>query len=484
MLFNSYEYLLLFLPLVLTVHLSLKRWARHEVVGRVWLVVASLFFYGYAGPHYSLLLVGSLLFNFALGTVLGRDRSRGVVVRRALLGCGVTVNIVVLGYFKYTAFIFDNINLFFHVSISSTPPPLPPGLSFITFIQLAYLVERYRSPEHDYSAADYSVFGTFFPYLLSGPIVRVSDIVPQFKNTLSRVDYRGLSSGLFLFCIGLFKKVTIADQFGQFAVEGFDGASQLNFMFAWATSLSYTFQIYFDFSGYSDMAIGTALMFGCKLPFNFDSPYKALDIQDFWRRWHMTLGSFLRDYIYIPLGGNRSGETRTHINLMATFLLCGIWHGAGWNFIFWGALHGAGLIVRRLWGRTGLALSAVVAWLVTFNFVNTAWVFFRARTWAQAIDMVKTMFGFNGVTLPEGARHLLGFLGPSVQFMDWRQIMHRSRDAWIWIPIALVVCLFFHNSNRMVEDFRPDWKGYLVAAAGAYAIVHLFRMNEFLYFNF
>lgn len=221
---------------------------------------------------------------------------------------------------------------------------------------------------------------TFFPYLLSGPIVRYSQLMPQFESVPGRsVDYRNLSLGLFLLSIGLFKKVCIADEFAQWATGAFDMPIRLNFLYAWAASLSYTFQIYFDFSGYTDMAIGAALMLNIRLPINFNSPYKALDIQDFWRRWHITLSSFLRDYIYIPLGGNRVREGHLLLNLMITFLIGGIWHGAGWTFVIWGFLHGLATVIHRLWKMTNIKLPKAIAWLLTFGFVNVAWVFFRAK---------------------------------------------------------------------------------------------------------
>jgi D-alanyl-lipoteichoic acid acyltransferase DltB (MBOAT superfamily) len=285
--------------------------------------------------------------------------------------------------------------------------------------------------------------------------------------------------------MGLFKKVVVADRLGEWASEGFAAVAPLNLLYAWVTSLCYTFQIYFDFSGYTDMALGAALMFNIRLPINFNSPYKALDIQDFWRRWHITLGRFLREYIYIPLGGSRVRESRVYLNLMVTFIICGIWHGAGWTFIFWGFLHGAALVVLRGWKKIGGRLPLFVAWLLTFSFVNMAWVFFRARSWDEALKILSAMCGLNGLALPEEWSRFLGFLnGRFVQFMPWKEIMQGSRDACIWVPLALAVCLLLRNSNQMAESFKPGWKSLLVIAAGAYAALHLFKMNEFLYLNF
>jgi alginate O-acetyltransferase complex protein AlgI len=259
---------------------------------------------------------------------------------------------------------------------------------------------------------------------------------------------------------------------------------QLNFLYAWAASLSYTFQIYFDFSGYTDMAIGAALMFNIKLPINFNSPYKALDIQDFWRRWHITLSRFLRDYIYIPLGGNRVQESHLLLNLMITFLIGGIWHGAGWTFVFWGFLHGMATVIHRLWKMTNIKMPKVIAWVLTFGFVNVAWVFFRARTWGDAMRVISGMFGLNGLTLPEEWSNKLAFIKGAVLFSPWKQIMPQSRDAYLWILCAFLACLLLRNSNEMADRFKPNWWSLLVVVGAVYAILHIFRAQEFFYFNF
>ena len=236
-------------------------------------------------------------------------------------------------------------------------------------------------------------------------------MMPQFANLKNRViNYKNIALGLFIFSIGLFKKVVIADSFAVWATNGFDKAAVLNLFEAWATSLSYTFQLYFDFSGYCDMAIGAALLFNIKLPINFNSPYKALNIQDFWRRWHITLSRFLRDYIYIPLGGNRKGRLRTYANLMATFIIGGIWHGAGWTFVFWGFLHGVALVIHRIWSELGFKMNKFLAWFITFNFINITWVFFRAKEWDDALKVLKGMFGLSGIVLPNFLEAKLVFL--------------------------------------------------------------------------
>ncbi len=257
-----------------------------------------------------------------------------------------------------------------------------------------------RGETKEYDFLNYALFVTFFPQLIAGPIVHHKEMMPQFASRWNMVKrYKNIALGLFIFSIGLFKKVVIADTFAVWATAGFDTATTLNLIEAWATSLSYTFQLYFDFSGYTDMAIGIALLFNIKLPINFNSPYKALNIQDFWRRWHMTLSRFLRDYIYIPLGGNRKGEFRTYTNLLATFLIGGLWHGAGWTFIFWGFLHGLALVIHRVWQSLGFKMNKILAWFITFNFVNMAWIFFRAKEWDDAIKVLSGMFSLDNVVI-------------------------------------------------------------------------------------
>jgi len=488
-LFNSHEYLFLFLPLTLIVFFLINRWtrwARSQRLSEFWLIGSSLFFYGWSEPKYALLLVCLVLFNFSVGAGLNRFEPRRSVKRKIILIFGIAFDVALLGYYKYADFAITNVNYLFHTQFGLRSLAVPMGLSFVTFIQISYLVDTYRNPTKEYDLPTYGLFSTYFPYILAGPIVRHSEIMAQLKEAAKKAaDYHNLSVGLYLISIGIFKKVVVADRLGKWASEGFAAAPPMNFLYAWVSSLCYTFQIYFDFSGYTDMAIGVALMFNIRLPINFNSPYQALDIQDFWRRWHITLGRFLREYIYIPLGGNRVKEARVYFNLMATFIICGIWHGAGWTFVFWGFLHGAALVVCRAWKKMGGKMPAFVAWLLTFNFVNMAWVFFRARSWDEALKVLRAMCGLNGLALPEGWGQALNFLKSGyIQFLPWKEIMQGSRDACLWVPLALVVCLLLKNSNQMSENFKPGWRSLPVIAAGAYAALQLFRVNEFIYFNF
>ena len=391
MIFSSPGFILLFLPIVFFVYFFLNR-HRLTVPGKAWLVAASLFFYSWWNISYLPLLLGSIVFNFAIGSAISPHGRKISFSRRHVLIVGIAANLLLLGYFKYANFLVDNIDFAFSTRHAFPRILLPLGISFFTFTQIAYLVDSYRGEAREYDLLNYSLFVTFFPHLIAGPILHHGEMMEQFRSRWNlAVRYRNIARGLFIFSIGLFKKVILADTFSVWANAGFDGTGGLDFFSAWCASLSYTFQIYFDFSGYCDMAIGASLLFNIWLPINFNSPYKALDIQDFWHRWHMTLSRYLRDYLYIPLGGNRCSTPRVYFNLMTTFVLGGLWHGASWMFVLWGALHGSALVIHRLWIRQSWSMPPAVAWLITFLFVNFTWVFFRARDCGQAKRILRGM---------------------------------------------------------------------------------------------
>jgi D-alanyl-lipoteichoic acid acyltransferase DltB (MBOAT superfamily) len=397
--FNSPEFILLLLPISFFGYFCLNQ-LKLFLAAKCWLVAASFFFYAYWNIAYLPLLLISIFFNFTVGTILSRNITFrcSQLTRRLLLVSSIIANLALLGYFKYTNFLIDTINTAFNASYTLPQILLPIGISFFTFTQIAYLVDTYRGEAKEYVFIDYMLFVAFFPYLIAGPIVHHGEMISQFESRENLgISYPNIFSGLFIFSIGLFKKVIIADTFAIWANSGFDSGMPLDFFKAWATSLSYTFQLYFDFSGYCDMGMGTALLFNIKLPLNFNSPYKALDIQDFWRRWHMTLSRYLRNYLYIPLGGNRRSTLRVYFNLMATFLLGGLWHGASWMFIIWGALHGSALVIHRVWSRFGFRLYKAAAWLLTFCFVNIAWIFFRAKTMDDALRVLRGMIDIDSL---------------------------------------------------------------------------------------
>ncbi len=334
MLFNSSIFIFAFLPITFFIYFYLNK-KRLTEASKAFLVFASLFFYSWWNIAYLPIILISMLFNYVIGVSLSKNNEHTKISKKSLLTFGIIANVALLGYFKYADFLIENINLATNGHIPLLHLALPLAISFFTFQQIAYLVDSYRGETKEYDFLNYANFVTFFPQLIAGPIVHHAEMMPQFAKTKNKVkNYNNIALGLFIFSIRLFKKVVIADSFAVWATAGFDTAATLNLFEAWATSLSYTFQLYFDFSGYTDMAIGAALLFNIKLPINFNSPYKATSIQDFWRRWHITLSRFLRDYVYIPLGGNRKSNFRTYTNLMGTFIIGGIWHGAGWTFVF------------------------------------------------------------------------------------------------------------------------------------------------------
>lgn len=436
------------------------------------LVFSSLFFYSWWNIVYLPLILGSMLFNFILGESLTKESKHRRIDAKSLLGIGVATNVALLGYFKYTDFFISNMNYITGAQVPVLHLALPLAISFFTFQQIAYLVDSYRGETQEYDFLSYALFVTFFPQLIAGPIVHHKEMMPQFAKVRNKVmNYKKIALGLFVFSIGLFKKVVIADTFGVWANNGFDVAKQLNFIEAWATSLSYTFQLYFDFSGYTDMAIGAALLFNVKLPSNFNSPYKATDIQDFWRRWHMTLSRFLRDYIYIPLGGNRKGSIRTYANVMATFIIGGLWHGAGWTFVFWGFLHGVALVTHRAWQNIGFKINKVIAWFITFNFINISWVFFRAREWDDALKVLEGMFFGEMIFSSLSASVILSAISG-------------SRWTVVWLVGFFAIVLLFKNSVEYVVYKRiPNMMPYS-AILFVIGILSLNKVSEFLYFNF
>lgn len=482
MLFNSLEFIILFLPLATVIYFLLNK-TGSDILPKVWLIAVSLFFYAWASILYLPLITASILVNYSLGRVLV-PASAGPAPKKTLLTLGIIANIALLGYFKYANFFIANINGLFSADIKPLALALPLAISFFTFQQIAYLVDTYRGQAGTRNLLDYAMWVVFFPQLLSGPIVRFQETMPQFEKRNKTPDYENISRGLYLFFIGLFKKAIIADTLAIWANWGFNDPSSLTLVEAWITSLAYTLQLYFDFSGYTDMAIGTALMLNIKLPLNFTSPYKALSIQEFWRRWHMTLSRFLRDYIYIPLGGNRRGNLRLYSNLIITFLIGGLWHGAGWTFVFWGFLHGLGLVVNRIWRKTGIALNHVLAWFLTFNFVNIAWVFFRARSFNDALSVLKGMAGLHGLApagfVPSWTGAVGRWLAAAGKFSAWDL---PAAISLLLLGMALV--LIAPSSIEMKDRFKPGLvTAVFTVALALWAITSLTGVSQFLYFNF
>lgn len=480
MIFNSFEFIFLFLPIVWVLYYILGR--LHIPFAKTWLLVTSLFFYGYWNLAYLPLILVSMVINYTIGMFLGKDRAKAY--RKAILSVGIVFNVGLLGYYKYYDFFVENINVVFGSGFVLKEILLPLAISFYTFQQIAYLVDSYRLETKEYNFLNYGLFVSFFPQLIAGPIVHHSQVMEQFSDKKSyRINYEHISQGLLIFAIGLFKKVAIADTFAEWANAGYSDVGGLSLVDSWITTLSYTLQLYFDFSGYSDMAIGLALLFNIRLPLNFNSPYKARDIQDFWRRWHITLSHFLTTYIYIPLGGNRKGKVRTYVNIFIIFLVSGIWHGAGWTFLIWGVMHGLASIICRYWKLAGFKMNAILAWVVTFLFVHFAWVFFRALTFADAISVLKAMFGFNGTGLPGGLARVFTELDKS-WFTSFPFQAH-SVELAVTLGIGLLITWFAKNSTEiMYETKRNLIMAVFAAALLFYSVMQLQEVSEFLYFNF
>lgn len=484
MLFNSVEYILFFLPISLGIYFFLNK--KHLVIGaNIWLIVASLFFYGYLNPTYLLpLILSSICFNFAVGNGLNNLRFKSKISKKALLTFGIIFNLLLLAYFKYMNFFIDNINIFNHRHLPLLHIVLPLGISFFTFTQTAYLVDSYQGKTKEYDFLNYILFVTFFPHLIAGPILHHSEMMPQFADIRTKaLKYKNITLGLFLFIIGLFKKVVLADTLSIYVNMGYNPNIHLSCLEGWIVALSYTFQIYFDFSGYTDMALGSAKMFNIELPINFNSPYKANSIQDFWRRWHITLSRFLRDYIYIPLGGSRIGELKTYRNLFLTFLLGGLWHGASWMFIIWGVLHGFALCVNRLWQKLKIEMPNKINIFITFLFVNFAWVFFRAKNITQASKIFKAMFNFSDFNIPKT-------FGLTFQFAGVHA--NRYENLLLILPLAFILVFICNNSNEIISKIKLNSKKAAIFFAIIFIIlfvVSIFKMicvphSEFIYFNF
>ncbi|MGB0712495.1 MAG: MBOAT family O-acyltransferase [Gammaproteobacteria bacterium] len=465
MLFNSHVFVFLFLPLVLAGFFLLSR--RSGRAAMAWLVIASLFFYGYWNPWFLFLLLGSISGNYLLGLRLTQAHRTGSGHARILLWSGITANLGLLGYFKYKAFFLENLALLSGHGFDAAEVFIPLAISFFTFQQIAYLADAYAGQAEDHDPLTYTLFVSFFPQLIAGPIVHHREMMPQFqKSSTYAFDAGNFTAGLTLFSIGLFKKVVIADGIGEFSDFVFAGAAagdDLTALEAWIGALAFTFEIFYDFSAYSEMALGLARMFNITLPLNFNSPYKAANIIDFWRRWHITLSRFLRDYLYIPLGGNRRGKSRRHLNLMLTMLLGGLWHGAGWTFVIWGALHGFYLIINHAWS----ALSAgwlfkpsghawrIFAHTLTFLAVVVAWVFFRAPDMETALRVLRGMAGFNGFILPATYEFQLGPIASWVQYVGigfGPVPNYPGVRALIWIALLVFVSVALPNPLHMLRD--------------------------------
>ena len=477
MLFNSYVFMLAFLPLTLLIYFLLGRLPERIQLNKLFLVLASFVFYGYNNPSYVPIIVGSILINYALSQMMLRLEKKAV--RLPLMLLGLFLNLGVLFYFKYYDFFVENLNSALKTDFTLLHLMLPLGISFFTFQQLSYVIDSYRRTVPRYNILDYALFVTFFPQLIAGPIVLHSEVVPQFADKKNRrFNFDNFAPRLYGFALGLFKKVVVADTFAIAVEAGFAHPQWLNTAEAWFVAIGYTLQLYFDFSGYCDMATGIGMMFNIRIPINFNSPYKSLNIREFWQRWHITLSRFLTSYIYFPLGGSRKGLVRTCINLMIVFLASGLWHGAGWLFLLWGLMHGAASVLYRLFKKQYDALHPALQWMMTFLFVVIAWVFFRATTLDGALALVKSMFMMNfgpitseitsAFALPGGIRS--GYNGIFMM---------------LWYVLSLFACLGMRNAYERTMSFKPTFfNAVTTAILIVYCTLCLSNVSVFLYFNF
>ena len=495
MLFNSYIFICLFLPITLIGFFTLAKF-RFTLAATTWLLLASLFFYGHWKLAYLFLLLVSIGGNYFIGIAIA-NKKQGSKQAKLLLWLGIGLNLALIAYYKYAGFIVEEINDILQTNFLTEEIVLPLAISFYTFTQIAYLVDSYRGETKGYNFLQYSLFVTFFPQLIAGPILRHDELIPQLhRRRIFIFNHKHFALGFSLFTLGLAKKMLIADHLSPWVADIFSNVKNLSCIEAWVGALSYTLQLYFDFSGYSDMAIGLGWMFNLNLPVNFNSPYKATSISDFWRRWHITLSNFLRDYLYIPLGGNRKGELRRYFNLIITMLLGGLWHGAGWTFVFWGGLHGVYLAINHQWRSWNWKLPSWFAWAITFIAVLLSWVVFRAKTLADGITFIQAMVGMKGIILPGNWESLLFWLTPlGVEFKGEKLLsalpyLPGNGGLSVALNLATLIALLagtiaLPNTQEIMERFKPTWWwAMLIGGICAYCLLSLNKVSEFLYFQF
>ena len=489
MLFTTLTFCLIFLPLTLAGFFMLGRFSSRGAA--IWLLGASLVFYSHWMPADTLLLLASIGVNFAIGMRI----SGGGVGAQRWLAAGITFDLGLLAFYKYAGFLVSNLDAALGLAMQPPQVALPIGISFYSFTQIAFLVDAYQGKVKETKPVHYGLFVTYFPHLVAGPVLHHAQMMPQFANpAIYRFNISNLVGGLVFFAIGLFKKIVLADGISPYADAVFkpaDAGSVPHFAEAWLGALAYTAQLYFDFSGYSDMAVGLSWMFNVSLPFNFNSPYKAGNISEFWRRWHISLSTFLRDYLFIALGGNRHGAVRRYVNLAATMVLGGLWHGASWSFVVWGALHGSYLMVHHGFrAACGAALYARLqasrswcglAWALTLLAVVVAWVVFRAESLAGAMRVLRAM---GSPDLGVGPHALLWNAGLQAQ------------TGMLWCAVLVALACLAPCSNDIgtrvltVVRERPLLRalvaGWTLGLVGLLLVINATRssISAFIYFNF
>ncbi|MCR5301365.1 MAG: MBOAT family protein [Lachnospiraceae bacterium] len=489
---TSYFFIFIFFPIITVLYWIVNSRKLYSA-GKIILLVSSLLFYGLLTPGIKGLIALLLIISVCyLLSTFGMRSSFSPALRKSVLAFGIVLNILFLIYCRYLAYIqsllpADTGNSFVFEAIV-----VPIGISYFTFSQIAYMVDSYRDPDIRYSFLDYVLFVSFFPKITVGPIALTTEMIPQFNDIVRKqLNYDNMARGFYRFSLGLAKKLLIADNLGPFVDIGYKNIPNLSSGDALLVTLSYTLQLYFDFSGYCDLASGMCLMLGMDLCENFDGPYHSLSIYEFWKRWHISLTRFFRNYLYIPLGGNRKGKVRTYVNNMIIFLVSGLWHGAANHFIIWGALHGVGVIISRLVRPVTQKLPKIIRWLLTFSFVNFAWVFFRADDTAMALDMLKQVFtgglgalnsGIVGASIPAEFQLFQWFvlkLAPGLTF-------YTGCGIWILlVAVALYFAALSKPSGQRCASFAPSRKALLVTVIlFVWSVLSLSDVAEFIYVNF
>lgn len=469
-------------------YFSLNHFEKYNTA-QAFLLGMSLWFYGFFNYSYLLIIIASILVNYLLTWYMVKTRISSLR-RLAFIGA-LIFNIGILFYYKYFDFFVENLNIIFHADFVLKNLLLPLGISFFTFQQLSYVIDVYRDKNMErYNFLQYASFVAYFPQLIAGPIVTHDELVPQFGDlSKKKFNWDNFSSGLYIFVLGLAKKVLIADTFGIVANYGFSNIASMDTTNAILVTLAYTVQIYFDFSGYCDMAIGIGKMMNIDLPVNFDSPYKSLTILEFWKRWHKTLTRFFTKYIYIPLGGNRKGNIRTYVNVLVVFFVSGVWHGANWTFILWGTLHGIFNVITRHWKTWFDKLHPALSWLVTFTFINFTWIFFRADTIKDSLLMINKILQLNfgpihtsiieAFNLVE-IKVVLTLLLPENIFNLYPNML-----VLIAFIVVLVIMLGSKNAYERMTTFRPSLLNFiLILLLLIWCIMSFSGVSTFLYFNF
>ncbi|MDE7268270.1 MAG: MBOAT family protein [Lachnospiraceae bacterium] len=490
MLFNSYIFIFLFFPLVVLGYFAFHHFGKPKMA-LGYLLCMSMWFYGYNSIKYLFILLTSVILNYLLVELL--DRTDRLLYRRLLLIAGIGVNIGILFYYKYYDFFIGNVNKWFKTDYAFLRLILPLGISFYTFQQLSYVIDSYRRECEKYDFLEYAAYVIFFPQLIAGPIVYHDELIPQLRDERNhRINYENLSKGLYAFSLGLAKKVLVADTLSKIVTWGYDHQSSQTMLSGIIIILCYTLQIYFDFSGYCDMAYGIGYLFNVRLPFNFNSPYKANSIGEFWDRWHMTLTRFFTKYVYIPLGGSRKGKIRTYINIFIVFLVSGIWHGANWTYIVWGIVHGIAKILDRIFEKSLKWIPNIIKRILTFAFVAVAWSLFRASSLKQFRRFWKYSFKLvNKYGLYDG-EFVESFNNLTEMRILYRLGLGGIIDRYPLLPLAVFVlllilaCFFMKNTQEKVEESGKYGIRRLAVTVVLlfWSVMSLSDVSEFLYFNF